>query len=50
MRQFQFEAQRASPQYEHSTPASLPDSFCPVSIRSADSQFRTMDVGIRYAS
>ena len=29
---FQFEAQRASPQYEHSAPASLPDSFCPVSI------------------
>jgi len=28
---FQFEAQRASPQCEHSVPVSLPDSFCPVS-------------------
>jgi len=45
---FQLEAQRASPQYGHSAPESLPDSFCPVSIRSADSQFRTMDVCIRY--
>jgi len=30
--QFQFEAQRASPQYGHSVPESLPDYFCPVSI------------------